>query len=186
MTARPANELAGEDGLIRAEFSRGADRHGHEIILDGVVLMSVEGDDREAWPPSPALRDLTIESRPNGGRVALLVGMAGRSHWSLSVECPRGTSSLVFDAACRASQPVGRLGSEYRLAPHWRGELDANGQGCTLVNHRRPDQVRIEACDHSTWLVLADNSLRIEPRRASTATVRWKYRVRGERRSVEC
>jgi hypothetical protein len=77
-----------------------------------LILQSVDRDDQEAWPPSPPLQQLLVEDRPNGP-VALMVGMAGDSHWSASIEQRSGPNGFRFDVACRiGSQPL-RLGSSY-------------------------------------------------------------------------
>src|SRR5687767_14004155 len=92
--------------LLQVEFVRQADRFGHAIQLlgDDVVrplLMSLEGTVADRWPPSPVLQQLHVEDRGLGKNVALLVGMAGRSHWSMSVEPDTQGAGLVFDVACR-------------------------------------------------------------------------------------
>src|SRR5436853_5119442 len=76
---------------LRVAFTRVKDRFAHTVwLLEGdaatPLWASVEGSDADDWPASPALQQLSIETLPDGRRVALLVGMAGTSHWSLSVE----------------------------------------------------------------------------------------------------
>lgn len=85
---------------LQVRFTRVCDRFAHRIELvttrDAIgvpLLTSVEGDNNSAWPPSATLQQLHIERRDGVGRwaqtfshVALMVGLAGRSHWSLSVE----------------------------------------------------------------------------------------------------
>jgi hypothetical protein len=110
-----------EAGPLRLCFERQGDRYAHRVELAAAggwqtVLESLEGKPDEAWPPSPPLQSLHIEERPGGRRVALLVGMAGRSHWSLSVEADPAAASLAFDAACRLQEVPSFLGSRYRAA----------------------------------------------------------------------
>ena len=119
---------------LQVRFARSGDRFAHRLELVSAhsvvpLLTTVEGDNETTWPASPALQQLHIERRPiDGGatsEVALLVGLAGRSHWSLSVEPrvekaaePHGVGGLValeFDAACRVHQLPERLGTTYRL-----------------------------------------------------------------------
>ncbi|HND53526.1 MAG TPA: hypothetical protein PLV92_14050 [Pirellulaceae bacterium] len=85
---------------LQVRFTRVGDRFAHCIELvttrDAIgvpLLTSVEGDNNSAWPPSATLQQLHIERRDGIGpsaetfsHVALMVGLAGRSHWSLSVE----------------------------------------------------------------------------------------------------
>jgi hypothetical protein len=102
-------------GLV--EFYLAGDRVAHRVVIqDGDRRLqwdSVEGDDQQNWPPSPALQSVSIE--PIEGRnVALLVGMAGKSHWSMSVDIDPTRRSIRFDVACRISTVAESLGSTYR------------------------------------------------------------------------
>ncbi len=117
-------ETAGPAGaVLRLRFFRAGDRFAHRLELaegDSIrpLLESLEGTAAEDWPASPPLQQLHVEERPTG-KVALLVGMAGRSHWSLAVEtAPNG---FLFRAACRLREPPAKLGSRYRLL-HPAGE----------------------------------------------------------------
>ena len=75
------------------------------------MLESVEGSASDDWPASPPLQNLSIEELAPGRRAALLVGMAGRSHWSASIEPVPGQAALLFDVACRTSDSDVSLGS---------------------------------------------------------------------------
>jgi hypothetical protein len=106
-----------ECGLLRIEFVWSADRYNHRILTSAphgeYSLTSREGRPDEKWPPSPPLQSLHLEDRPGGIRIAMLVGMAGRSHWSMSVEADRTHSRLLFDVACRVFEEPVWLGSRY-------------------------------------------------------------------------
>src|SRR6185295_18953513 len=92
-------------GLLAVNFEKRLDRYAHRIALvcdseTTPLAESVEGWPEDDWPPSPALQQLQMEDRPRQSphphplpkgegedhAVALLVGMAGHSHWSLGVE----------------------------------------------------------------------------------------------------
>jgi hypothetical protein len=114
-------EAVGNDGIrLRLEFRWQGDRYGHLIsrIRFGrdpePLLESIEGAPSDAWPPNPPLQSLTFQTLPSGASAALLVGMAGRSHWSASVEAVPNTAELIFDVACRHSDGPLYLGSQYR------------------------------------------------------------------------
>lgn len=97
---------ARQQDALELRFHQEGDRQAHSLfwIRDGEavpILRSLEGDDQSVWPPSPPLQQLSIEHRASGD-VALLVGMAGKSHWSLSVES-LSAGRLRFEAACRLS-----------------------------------------------------------------------------------
>lgn len=106
---------------LRATLFRAGDRFGHalEIVTaDATSFRFAESLDDESgsdWPPSPPLQQLHCEPRPPLGEVALLVGMAGRSHWSLSIEPVAEQAALRFDAACRIDRSPDRLGHAWRL-----------------------------------------------------------------------
>jgi hypothetical protein len=117
----PARQtLTAADSGLYVEFAWRGDRYQHVIAIrqaDGTrrpLLESVEGSEADDWPPSPPLQSLTIEELANGRTAALLVGMAGRSHWSASIEATPGGGELVFDLACRHSGNCDQLSSRYR------------------------------------------------------------------------
>lgn len=141
----PANDYLecsiNEGHKLRVEFFKSGDRYAHRLVAvlldDGggetVVALaeSVEGASDDPWPPSPPLQSLSIEELTLDRTAALLVGMAGRSHWSASVEAefpPRPfVGALRFQLACRISSVPDRLGSTYRIAP---GIMMRESKGC--------------------------------------------------------
>ncbi len=99
-------------------FTWVGDRWTHAVQLaNGRRWHSTEGsaslgcDPR--WPPSPPLTEVSLVEV--GSRGALLgVGLAGRSHFSLSVvACSLRGDTLLFEVACRIHEPAGWLGSTY-------------------------------------------------------------------------
>jgi hypothetical protein len=160
-----------ESGDLRVVFQSRGDRHGHSIErrVDGewrLVLESIEGSPDEDWPASPALQSLHIEHRPNAP-VALLVGKAGTSHWSASVEPFNSQHSLQFDIACRLQQPPQRLGSAYRVAgsrSHRIVQVSATSRetACELV----------EQPENGQWQVRPATVTSDYP-----STIRWRYRI---------
>jgi len=166
---------------LRLEFAWRRDRFQHKLaaLIDGravLLLESVEGSD-EAWPPSPPLQQLSIEETRLGARVALLVGMAGRSHWSLSVEPGDEPKSLIFDAACLVRGDVGQLGSAYQF----QGRATAEPSGWLLEAatarlrlHGLPTLGTTPVVDcRSDRLVVQPT-----PTALSAASVRWRYVAR--------
>jgi hypothetical protein len=105
-------------GLTSVSFTWSGDRWQHAVAAaDGRRWWSIEGavpagaDPR--WPASPVLVEVSLVVA--GSRPAVLgVGLAGRSHFSLSVvACPDRPDTLLFEAACRIAEPAGWLGSTY-------------------------------------------------------------------------
>lgn len=114
---KPAAVL--EAAGLRAVFVRRGDRFAHRIeVRDeqsqawGAALESREGTDEEPWPPSPPFQQLHVEHRKEGD-VVLLVGMAGRSHWSAAVDVSPDGRALRFDVAVRVQSSDESLGSGY-------------------------------------------------------------------------
>ncbi len=144
-------------GPLRLRFFRGGDRFAHSVWLvdqisgkEHCLLNSQEGDDTDPWPPSPPLQNFHLEHRSGGITVALAVGMAGRSHWSLAVEAlPSG--EFRFDAACRTGEMPLWLGSTYNV--------DGETAACPAVK-----SVRLKPA-------LGFANVEIQP--TSTATVCW-------------
>jgi hypothetical protein len=145
------------------EFSRHGDRYSHRIAcLDSsgnstTLLESVEGAPDDPWPSSPPLQNLHFESLADGRRVALLVGMAGSSHWSASIEPLTDRPAFLFDIACRHKERPALLANSYRelspgakLLPAGAATLQAQGA-----------QLAISPLDIS----------------GPSATTRWQYTV---------
>jgi len=150
---------------LRVEFIWHGDRYSHVISVvtesgeQTPLLESIDGAEIDDWPPSPPLQTLRMEELPDGRRVALLIGMAGRSHWSASVETVLGNAELVFDIACKHPAGTRRLGSRYR-------QLSEAAKALLL----REDAARFTE---------SEGCLSIEPTdlAAQPATARWKYSI---------
>jgi hypothetical protein len=192
-----------EGGGLRVVFTRQGDRYAHSVFRvndglptnkpgmgnssasttevgfsSGLLLESIEGTPDDDWPASPALRELHFEDRADGRRLALLVGMAGKSHWSLSVELDAAHGHLVFDVACRLRSPPVRLGSRYRLPAAGSGDSARSSAGCPQT------PLTIEPVDSGVVRLVtsADRQLHIEPAAVAgpwPRTVRWRYVVRA-------
>jgi hypothetical protein len=129
---RPPGDLAPGDlwlggSRLGVRFFFCQDRYAQRIYVPHdagwrAVLESLEGTPHDAWPSSPPFQSATLEHKPEGP-VILLVGMAGKSHWSASVELDASAEAVRFDVACRAmTPPRDALGSRYRAL----GDLSVN------------------------------------------------------------
>jgi hypothetical protein len=121
------------DGM-RVVFFRRGDRYAHRVEVSKAgqgswlpVWESLEGTPDDDWPPSPPLQHLHVEKRAEGP-VALLVGMAGRTHWSAAVEVVRESGLPIvprvvrFDIAARVhALSGGPGGSTSGDVPQWLG-----------------------------------------------------------------
>jgi hypothetical protein len=163
------NESVIECGDLRVVFRRRGDRYGHTIErrVDGAwrpLLESIEGSAEDAWPPSPTLQSLHIEQRLSGP-VALLVGQAGSSHWSASVETDPSRSGLVYDVACRITQRADRIGTSYRTL-----QPDANSLISLAALSSDPS---VSAGGQTDWTICP-----AQPRELP-ATTQWRYSIRA-------
>jgi hypothetical protein len=160
-----------ESGDLRVVLLWRGDRFGHRIerVYGGarqVLLESVEGSPADDWPVSPALQSLHVEHRREGP-VALLVGKAGASHWSASVEPLEATSGFRFDIACRTGQPPRNLGSTYRCQ-----SSDAARLLVILPEGNASGSWEDWAPAGSAWRIAP---IEIPPE--LPATVRWRYTI---------
>jgi hypothetical protein len=181
----PSESVWLEAGGLRVNFIRQADRYRHEIVeASGESirpwLASIEGGADDAWPLSPPLQELHIERRGEHTRVALLVGRAGRSHWSMSVEADGELGALTFDVACRCTAPPDLLGSSYRLAGP---NMEVQNEADNLDNLIRCSAYELQVVEGSRQLSESadDRILRIAAGPVlspALQTVRWKYCVR--------
>lgn len=178
-------EVVGRDGRgLRVTFIWDDDRYGHEIAcLDGrsvtVCLAAEAGREQDPWPASPALQQLSFHEVEPGRRGALLVGMAGKSHWSQSVELDADTVSLTFDVACRVQAQPQWLGSSYRTRDGvWAGPTP-EGRIATAARVElnvepaaNSPPSRIEIAGGKLVIATDWRTLRIP------STIRWKYRIK--------
>ncbi len=134
----------GQDGCgLRVEFLQLGNQFAHRILAFDAentaisLLETVETLSTEAsWPPSPVLQGLNTEdlrselSQTEKPLSAMLMGSAGKGHWSLSIE-PRQedkTAQLLFDVACRVKSLPTALTSTYTIGE----SVEINHSGSAL------------------------------------------------------
>lgn len=167
---------------LQVHFAWRQDRHVHAIglMIDGTsipVFESVEGTSVDIWPPSPPLQQLSVEELRPAIQVALLVGMAGKSHWSMSVEPAADRAAFIFDVACRSRDAAEQLGSGYSLLAN---RLSMNGKhDATIDVEGRSLQIR---CDRegptAATVKESPQGLRIVPVAViADGTTRWRYTI---------
>ncbi len=170
---------------LRVEFFRVGCRWAHRVL--GVekgdlvpLLESVEGDDSQSFPPSPALQQLVLEERDTGLIVALLVGMAGKNHWSVCAEQLPGTCGIRFDVACR-NQPggAGQLSSRYRALAPWRIAAGADAPSAEVGGNRYSLSAPcVRSPEAASRILLHEGQILLQPSVISDAgTQRWCYEL---------
>lgn len=193
-------------GAFRVDFVRQGDRIAHVVYAASPaddparpgrieLLRSVESSADAAWLASPPLQELHVEER-GGEPVALLVGRAGKNHWSASIGCERdvanddgnsatGRQKLVIDIACRVSSLPTTLASTYDLAGGVEcvGEMErpsgdgARGSSTVLLSFGET-RWRLSA-DAGSSVILSTDAQRLSVRpisavAAAPATIRWR------------
>ncbi len=188
MSTKPAGEQLLEGGGLGVRFCPLGDRYAHEIVLAAagdwtLLAASIEAPPEESWPPSPTLQSLDIAEPTESGPLALLVGMAGQSHWSASVAIDKAAGSVTFDVACRLrSGQRGRLASSYLLAEK---SVSRDARGAVLVG-ADGSRVRVDILEAMgpARLTIDRDRLIIAPLAVdvltTATTVRWGYRFRRE------
>ncbi|MCA9270140.1 MAG: hypothetical protein KDA41_16775, partial [Planctomycetales bacterium] len=165
--ARLAIETNG--ALLAVEFVRHGDRLAHRILLDGVVaLESIEGAADEDWPPSPPLQESHRHAAGAQGDVLMLVGKAGKGHWSMTVAADAAHSALVFDVACRLRGAPRFLGSTYQQAASGAA-LPLQIVGQSAVAEQTSSDLVITPVD--------EPPLPAQPQSSDATTTRWTYRI---------
>ena len=187
MTTTQILESMANDGTgLRVSLEWDHDRYRHHIDwvtgdLAVRLLESVEQDQNDLAPNRPVLQQLSIESRGQDSQVALALGMGEQSHWSMSIETAPELRTVIFDIACRLTEPVDNLSSCYQLvAPV--GQLEEKRCVLNVVGH--PCQLEIDSSARSETLQmqLDDHRLLLIPRAPEDdfpVTLRWRYRVVG-------
>ena len=141
------------------------------------ILRSIEGDDRRIWPPSPTIQQL-MRQENEAGEFLAGVGMAGNSHWSLSMVVIDGEfPALEFDVACRVKVDPEWLGSTYQILSG-QPILSEVGARVVLGNHvmQVEPAANVGACDVN----IDNNRLCVAARQLAgplPRTVRWTYRI---------
>ena len=160
-------------GGIEAVFERSDDRIAHTIRLGSgtaaqPLLISHEGHGEQPWPASPPLQQLHLEERPGDVQVALLVGMAGSSHWSMSCEADPHAKTLTFDVAVRVKRSIQKLGSLYRVVRgiEWDAETHCLASHCEVHYDAATTQLD---CEQGIFL------RPIELPADVPTTVQWRY-----------
>lgn len=168
-------------GGLSVVLSRVADRFRHEVLITTaetrVMLTSLEGTDDQAWPPSPPFQELHTRQSSAGVDAVMLVGRAGRSHWSASIELDRSQEAVLFDVACRSSGPIHWLGSSYQ----WLGNaLAVSEEGQTVLGSSdfQLDVLEGQAkvSDQGETHVLS--IVPVWTVSSASQTIRWRYRIR--------
>jgi hypothetical protein len=175
---RAAEPLTLDGGKLgKLSFQWQGDRYRHHWqIGDLVILESIEGPPKTAWPDSPPLQQVHLQTFDDGRRVVFGVGMAGRGHWSASFTLVPDLACWIVELACRSPLRPEKLSSQYRLNSLWRlGEPTWQMMAGETSCHLEPIYPSV-----LSTLSIAD-ALQISPSAISEATpltIQWAFRLR--------
>ena len=152
------------DSSLSLHFRWEVDRFVQSIDLcDGRSLKQTIEDNSQIWPAAPPIQQLSLEHIDHSP-VALGVGSAGKSHWSMSAEIGRiaGKDCFVFDCACRVKEQPGFLGTAY-----------------TAIDPGVINALESEIDQELGVIEVTDLELRILPTISAQPgqTARWRYRI---------
>ncbi|QGJ69844.1 Hypothetical protein PBC10988_15310 [Planctomycetales bacterium 10988] len=196
-------------GKLALKFGWRQDRFFHTVhyLQDGnwqAWLESVEGgasasstnEEEESWPTSPPFQYLSFETqelpqetatgekKSEPKKIALLVGMAGVSHWSASIVPVVG--GFAFDVACRVKEEPQLLKSTYRmLLPSGRVIAESSQKAECIARGRDSLQMSlVGAKELPATLTVKDgvtSTLEVEPaipeKLELPITIRWRYSI---------
>jgi hypothetical protein len=171
---------------LSVEAHRIGDRFDWRILWEPLsalaipLLQSVPSTKETAWPAFPPLQELAQECHSDM-EVLLGVGMAGRSHWSVSIDCRQQAQqpAIVFDFACRLSGSPTFLGACWVLG---NGLVALPPASLDLPWLIRQNETTIATLipNHYTSLHLEGEQVQVIPlseRGVFQGTVRWGFRI---------
>ena len=170
------------DQVLLVRFTQRPDRVSHSLFRQvgdelALLLESVEDEDLRDWPSSPPIQEYHFQQIEKERKVVFGVGMAGQSHWSMTVEPAGDPTSMVFDIACRIQQSPQRLGSRYRVR---QGQPCGDSGDIEIL--LEAGRLRIELTEGPVNLEICSGECRMSPLLPlgwePPHTVRWRYRCR--------
>jgi hypothetical protein len=144
------------------------------------LLQSVTSAKETIWPSFPPLQELAQESHSDT-EVLLGVGMAGKSHWSVSVDRRQEPHqpAMVFDFACRLSGSPAFLGACWMLGEGLNAMPPASLDLPLQVRQYETTIVTLTPTNH-TSLRLEGDQVQVIPEPGMgllQGTVRWGFRI---------
>lgn len=173
-------------GPLRLRWEKKNDQFGHIVEVEWsdmwIPLLASRDELQEGQiPRSPPVQEL---ERPAEG-LALAVGMAGKNHWSMSVQNVT-PSDIDFDVACRVHERPIVMGSTYRELSAKLVTCDARGARWRMEHAAGGSMTPFTPCltlSCQAGTVEHDGDLRIRPDIALMqadlpVTIRWRYLLR--------
>jgi hypothetical protein len=152
------------------------------------IMTSCEGTPQDTWPASSPFQQIVREEIGTEKKLVLLaVGMAGKTHWSGTIEGDAMTEAIAMDFAARVNVTPDFLGSTYLINDAWIAKLqttaDALNQSVTLTHADQNIQLVFDSIGHHV-LSIDGKKLRLNfqadfPATKRNQTLRWRYVIRS-------
>ena len=158
------------------------------------VMTSCEGTPQDIWPSSSPFQQIVREEIGTEKKLVLLaVGMAGKTHWSGTIEGDAMTEAIAMDFAARVSAVPDFLGSTYLVDEAWSVKLlnppetdiqsDAGNQSVALKHNQLDIKLVLDSIGPHK-VSIAGNRVAITfqadfPATKRNQTLRWRYVLRN-------
>ena len=185
-TAEPRLCIENAGKTICVEFYRFAKQFGHRIGFHGfnsqpIFANTVETFSEQVWPDAPPVQDVHFEDRGTS-QVLLGLGMAGKSHYSVSIGSNL-RDELKFEFACHVKEKPGFLGTVYSFAQASTGFHHSIKQGIIdqVISQDEHSLTEFESVAETDSLQNRAG-LRVTPRTAydgsASQTIQWGFSIR--------
>jgi len=152
------------------------------------IMTTCEGTPQDTWPASSPFQQIVREEIGTEKKLVLLaVGMAGKTHWSGTIEGDAMNEAIAMDFAARVNTTPDFVGSTYLIDDAWTAELQTNSDGSNQsisLKHGKQD-VRIvfdSIGPHKLSLNANKLVLTFQPDFPATKrnqTLRWRFVIRS-------
>jgi hypothetical protein len=152
------------------------------------VMTSCEGTPQDTWPSSSPFQQIVREEIGTEKKLVLLaVGMAGKTHWSGTIEGDAMTEAIAMDFAARVNVTPDFLGSTYLIDDAWTAKLqtsaDALNQSVILTHAEQNIQLVFDSIGPH---VVSIDGMKLKltfqadfPATKRNQTLRWRYVIRS-------
>jgi hypothetical protein len=152
------------------------------------IMTTCEGTPQDTWPASSPFQQIVCEEIGTEKKPVLLaVGMAGKTHWSGTIEGDAMTDAIAMDFAARVNTTPDFLGSTYLIDDAWSVEqqtsADASNQSVALRHSTQDIKIVFDSIGpHIVSLNGKELKLTFQPDFPATKrnqTLRWRYVIRS-------
>jgi hypothetical protein len=148
---------------------------GHPDGARHATWQTHEGTTDSEWPTSPPIQQLHVQETRSGSSVVLGVGMAGSSHWSMSLEADAADAVLIWDVACRCAASYGPLQSGFVQCDPSAGTAVGEPVAAVRLQPEPLAAAGVELCRMQATPGRVVFIPHAAPQRATPGTIRWRF-----------